>query len=345
MGDYLTKRLRGLGFAVSEDDAGRSMGGNCGNLYAVLEGSLPGEPLLFSAHMDTVEPSRGKRAVLHKDGTITSDGSTVLGADDCAALVALLKALETIRGQGLAHRTLELVISVAEEIYCGGISLFDFSRLRARECYVLDLTGPVGTAAYAAPSLVTFEAVITGRSAHAGFNPEDGAHAIAAAAEAVAGMRMGRVDADTTFNVGVIEGGRAGNIVPDRCVVRGEARSFSHERALTELERARDTLARAAVHWGASLEFSTSVCCEAYAVPFDHPVVKRFERACEAVGLPCALERTFGGSDNNHFAEYGITGIVLATAMMRCHSCEEYTSAEELGRIAALTAALMTSAE
>lgn len=345
MGDYLIARLKCLGFEVTEDDAGQKLGGDCGNLYAVLPGSLPGEPLMFSGHMDTVEPSRGKRAVVQADGTITSDGSTVLGADDCAALAALLEALQTIREQGLPHRTIELVITMAEEIYCGGVSLFDFSRLRARECYVLDLTGKVGTAAYAAPSLVAFEAVLTGRSAHAGFNPEDGAHAIAAAAEAIAGMRMGHIDADTTFNVGVIEGGRAANIVPDRCVIRGEARSFSHDRALAELEHARTALECAAARQGVSVAFSPSVCCEAYSTPPDHPVVKRFERACEGVGLSPALERTFGGSDNNHFAKHGITGIVLATAMMRCHSCEEYTSVDELGRIAALTAALMTSAD
>ena len=343
MGDYMAGRLKALGFSVEEDDAGEKLGGNCGNLCAVLPGSLPGEPLMFCAHLDTVEPSRGKKAIVHEDGTITSAGDTVLGADDAAALAILLETMQTIREQGMPHRSLEIVLTVAEEIYVRGSEHFDTTRLRARECYVLDHAGPVGAAAYQQPTLCAFETVVHGRSAHAGFNPEEGVHAIAAAAEAIAALRMGRLDDETTFNVGVISGGLAGNIVPDRCIVHGEARSYTHEKALKHAQLAREAFERAAAKVGATVEFTQRCAGQAFETPKDHPVVKCFEEACRSQGIAPTLQRTFGGSDQNWFAQRGITGLVIAAAMNRCHSCEEYTTADELLRAAAITMALMTS--
>jgi tripeptide aminopeptidase len=258
-------------------------------------------------------------------------------------LAVILEALQTIREQGLPHRTIELVLTVAEETYCDGSSHFDYSRLHSREGYILDLTGPVGAAAYQAPTLMLFEATVHGRSAHAGFNPEEGIHALAAAADAIAALQMGHIDAETTFNVGVISGGRAGNIVPERCVVRGEARSFVHAKAVAQLELAREQFVRSAAKFGATVDFETRCGGEAYETPQDHPVAQRFQQACRSIGLTPALQRTFGGSDNNYFAKHGIAGIVVATAMNNCHSCGEYTTADELLRATDLTVALMTS--
>jgi tripeptide aminopeptidase len=343
MGDYMAGRLKALGFTVAEDGAGAKLGGSCGNLYAVLPGSLPGEPLMFCAHLDTVEPARGRRAVVHGDGTITSAGDTVLGADDGAALAVLLEALQTICGQGIPHRTIELVLTVAEEAYCRGSEHFDTARVRARECYVLDLSGPVGAAAYQEPTLCTFEIALHGRSAHAGFSPEEGIHAVAAAAEAIASLKMGHIDEETPFNIGVIWGGLAGNIGPDRCSVRGEARSYTHEKAVWYAQRAREAFERAAARVGATVEYTERCAGQAFETPKDHPVIRRFERACAKAGIAPVLQRTFGGSDQNWFAHRGITGIVMATAMNRVHSCAEYTTAEELRRAAEITVALMTS--
>jgi tripeptide aminopeptidase len=343
MGDYMAGRLKALGFSVEEDDAGAKLGGSCGNLIAVLPGSLPGEPLMFCAHLDTVEPARGKKAVVREDGTITSAGDTVLGADDAAALAVLLEALQTIREQGLPHRALEIVLTVAEEIYCRGSEHFDTSRVRARECYVLDLVGPIGEAAYQQPTLCTFELTVHGRSAHAGFSPEEGIHAVAAAAEAIASLQMGHIDEETTFNIGVISGGLAGNIVPDRCSVRGEARSYVHEKALRHAQQAREAFERAAARIGATVEYTQRCAGQAYETPKDHPVVKRFEQACRDLGITPKLRQSFGGSDQNWFAHRGISGIVIATGMNCVHSCAEYTTADELLRAAAITVSLMTS--
>lgn len=220
-----------------------------------------------------------------------------------------------------------------------------FPKIKAKEAYVLDLTGPVGSAAYQAPTILSFMVVIKGKSSHAGFAPQDGIHAIAVAASAIDQLHMGHVDNDTTLNIGVIEGGRATNVVPDRCLVKGEIRSYSHKRAMDQADVVRKNFEAAAEMVGAAAYFEAWVDCEAYVTRLDHPVIKRFEKACQELELPLLLRQTFGGSDNNHIAKRNIHGIVVATAMNRCHSCEEYTTADELYRIAELTVSLMCAAE
>lgn len=339
MADCLIGQLRELGLSVGEDDAGRQAHGTAGNLFATLPGD--GEPLLFSGHMDTVEPARGKRAVCHEDGTITSDGTTVLGADDAAGLAVLLEALASLREDGAEHRPLELLISIAEEPYDRGSELFDFRRVHAREAYVLDLDGAVGRAAYAAPSICEFTAEITGRSAHAGFAPESGIHAIAAAARAIAALPMGRVDSETTCNIGRIEGGTATNIVPNRCLVRGELRSYSHETARKVLQSVSEVFSRAAAEAGASSRVESRFGCRAYVVPQEDPVVRRYQAACRENGVQPELIRTFGGSDANQLSQHGVRSIVIANAMFRPHTCQEYTTGKDLTKATEIVQSLM----
>lgn len=238
MADELTVRLRKLGFTVSEDRAGEYYGGTAGNLYAFRKGSIPGKPLLFSTHMDTVEPAEGKKAVLHGDGRITSGGTTVLGADCMAGTAALLEAVTELEEEQADCRALEILFFIGEEKHLRGSAVFDFSCVQAEESYILDLSGPAGTAAIQAPTLIDFEIVVHGKAAHAGFAPEQGVHAIRIAANAVARMDMGRTGASMTVNIGHIEGGvKATNIVPERCSLKGEVRSYSHEQALEEMKK------------------------------------------------------------------------------------------------------------
>lgn len=343
MGDYLKEQLAGLGLGPREDDAGAAMGGACGNLYGYLEGDPAMPPVLFCGHMDTVEPSAGKQAVIGEDGVIRSGGDTVLGADDCAGIAAILEALQVIRENRLPHRPVEVLFSVAEEKYCKGIARFDFSKLKSREAYVPDLAGPVGTAALAAPSILSFTVQVHGRSAHAGFAPQEGIHAVQAAAAAVASLTLGKLDEDTTLNIGAMEGGQATNVVPDLCTVTGEIRSFSHKKALSLAEAVRIQFETFAAAVGASVTFSLQTDSEAFETPENHPVVRRFRAACALLGLPVSLIRTFGGSDNNVLAGKGIAGIVLASTMYECHSCAEYTTVDELARLAELILTLMTN--
>ena len=232
--DLLLRRYAALGIRLQEDGTGAAIGGNAGNLYAFVPGDEALAPVLLSAHTDAVSPACGKHAVFHPDGRITSDGTTVLGADDLAGQCAILEAVTSVLEDGAPHRPFELLFDAAEESYCTGIQRFDFSRLRAKLAYVFDLSGPVGGAAYQAPSILSFRAVFTGRAAHAAFSPEEGRHAIRAAAQAAAQIPCGRVG-ELTVNVGTIAGGTADNIVPDRCTVTGEVRGFDHPLALQKL--------------------------------------------------------------------------------------------------------------
>ena len=345
IGDFVKGQLRKLGVSVTEDNASKAIGGNCGNLHAYLEGTLALPPLLFCAHLDTVEPSRGKKMQMDKEGLITSAGETVLGADDCAGIAAILEALAALQESGRPHRPIELLFTVAEEPYCRGIQAFDCSQLRSREAYVFDLSGPVGTAAYQAPTILSFTAVFTGRSAHAGFAPEAGIHAIQTAAHAITTIPCGRIDADTTLNLGTIAGGTADNIVPDRCVLTGEIRSYSDAAAMQLLSDITRTMRKSAEGFGAEVEVKHTIHVSAYRNDPESTVVKRFTSVCNALEIPCHLQPTFGGSDNNHLARQGIQGIVAATAMNRCHSTSEYTTTEELERAARLALALMCSKE
>lgn len=344
MADYLSKRFEDLGFSVEEDDGGSYYGGNCGNLYVYRKGTLPGEPLLFSMHMDTVEPSKGKEAVVLEDGRIVSRGDTVLGADDMSGMAASLEALEQIREEELPCRDLEFFISIGEERHLRGSAVFDFSKIRAREAYTLDMSGAVGTAALRAPSLATFQVNVHGKSAHAGFAPEEGIHAIAAAAKAVASLELGHVGDSMTVNVGSIRGGSVTNIVPDSCEVKGEIRGFCHEEVLEQLEKIRTAFAREAEALGGSIDYETEICFHAYETDREHPAIQRFVRACHAAGVQPKFTETFGGSDQHRLAAHGIQGAVLASAMHRCHSCEEYTDAEEMNQVSKIVKAMMCDA-
>ena len=336
--------LENLGIHAEEDNTGSKIGGTCGNLYAYIDGDLSLPPLLFSAHMDSVDPAVHKKAVFHEDGRITSDGSTVLGADDLSGLCAILEALTSLMEDGRSHRPIELLFDVAEETYCAGIQQFDFSTLLSKEAYVFDLTGPVGSAAYQAPAIISFKAHFRGRATHAAFSPEDGIHAIKAAARAVTAIPCGHVD-DTTVNIGTISGGTADNIVPADCSLTGEVRGFQNDIVQHMILQIRSIVEQVAEECSAMVSFSTDTLCLAYHVDPDSAVGRRFTKACSRNCIPCNLHITYGGSDNNHFATHQITGLVVASGMENCHGCMEYSDVSELVRAASLAEALMCSTD
>ncbi len=342
--EYIKRQLTELGFSIAEDQAGAGHENGCGNLYGYLKGEEElGAPLLLCAHMDTVEPSGGKRAVISGNGRITSGGDTVLGADDISGIAAILEALRVIDENGVRHRPIEVLFTVAEEVYCGGAAQFDFAQIQSKQAYVLDLSGAIGTAAFSAPSILFFTATVTGKCAHAGFEPEKGVHAIAAAADAVSKLKLGHVGDDATLNIGIIRGGIATNIIPNECVVCGEVRSFSHQTAVDLAEAVQRQFAASVQSFGASVAFDVTEGCRAYETPLDHVVAKRFEEACKAMKIDTQMVKTFGGSDNNYLAARGITGLVIASGMHDCHTCGEYTTVNELAQSARLTASLIVS--
>jgi len=245
--------LKGMGATVETDDAGERVGGETGNLLARFAGSAPGAPpFLLSCHMDTVGPAAAIRPVVDGD-LVRTDGTSVLGGDDKAGIVAIFEAIRVLRGRGIPHGDIEVVLTICEESGLAGAKHFDTGRLRARRGLVLDVDG-VSELITRAPGANRLAFTVHGLAAHAGICPEQGLSAIQMAAEAISAMRLGRLDAETTANLGVIEGGLATNIVPDRVVVRGETRSLSPAKLEAQTEAMRrcflDVAARRSVRVG-----------------------------------------------------------------------------------------------
>lgn len=342
MADKLTELLKSLDFSVWEDQAGVGCGGTAGNIYARLQGDLPGRPLLFSAHMDTVQPCVGKNILIEEDGTIRSDKTTITGADDLTGIVEILEAVRSAREEKTPHRSIEVLFTIGEEYFLTGAKAFDFQRIQAEEAYILDTDGEIGTAVIGAPTGIRFIANVVGKSAHAALAPETGVNAIAIAARAVSRMKIGRVDDETTASIGIIRGGTEGNIVPDSCFVEGETRSLSPQKARKQAKHMVDCFEKAAEEMGGSCNCELTFVYEAYQIPREHPVVARFERACKASGLEPKLIYSCGGSDNSVLTQNGIVGIVLAAGMHSIHSVSEMTSVQELCKMAELVERIIT---
>ena len=224
---------------LDEDNAGQKIGGDTGNLYGFIPGTgrlADAEPILYNAHMDTVSPGLGKKIIVHDDGTITSDKTTVLGADDRAALTVIYESYRQILEDGEDHAPIELLFTPAEETYTVGASAFDYSRIKSKKAFVPDCSGSFGAFASGEPSLVYFEITVNGKSAHAGFEPEKGVNAIAATALAISRIKQGWLDDHTSLNFGTIEGGTVSNAVSAKVVVKGETRSAIHDDAVAAYE-------------------------------------------------------------------------------------------------------------
>ena len=341
MADCLKGKLKELGFEVLEDQAGEQYGGNAGNIYGFLKGTRKGPGILLSAHMDTVQPGIGKTPVVHKDETITSQGDTVLGADDVAGLVEILEGIRSVQEEGVSYPDIEVLFPIAEELYIKGSNAFDFTRIQAKEAYVLDMSGKIGTAAIKAPSLISFQVTVTGKASHAGFAPEQGIHAIQIMSEAIGKIQQGHVDEESTVNIGTIAGGEASNIVPESCCCTGEIRSYSHKKALFYLKNIDEIFRKAVKKRQASYQLEREINLIAYEMDAKDLVVKRFEAACQKLGISSALTGTYGGSDNHNFVKNGIHGIVLSCGMQEVHSVREYIATEDLIKGAQLVAELI----
>lgn len=339
--DWIKSYLAELGIEAVEDNAGDKIGGTTGNLYAYIDGGIAKKPILFSAHMDTVEPSHGKTAVFHEDGTITSDGTTVLGSDDLAGVVAILEGLTVLKENNLPHRPIELLLTVDEETHCGGSANFDYSKIKSESAYVFDMDGEPGEAASSAPSILSYKVNFLGKAAHAGFEADNGIHAIKAAAEAVTKIPCGNIDKGVTANVGIISGGKATNIIPDCCEITGEIRSFDADKVESRINEVIDICKTAAEKIGAEIEEEHSVLVKAFNTPDDTETVRYFKKVCDDLGMSGKTFPTFGGSDANTFAQHGIEGIVVSTGMNNCHAVNEYTTVNELVNASRLAFALM----
>ncbi|MBR4847104.1 MAG: M20/M25/M40 family metallo-hydrolase, partial [Phascolarctobacterium sp.] len=237
--ELLRAKLEVLGFTVEEDDAGEKLGGNCGNLWAFLPGNKVGATsVLFSAHMDGCEPCGGT-TVVQKDGYLYSDGTTILGGDDKSGVVGILEGVRMLVEENAEHGDIQILFTIAEEGGVNGSRCMDRSKLKAEVAYALDGEGAPGEVVIGAPGQYKWKISVHGKTAHGGVEPEKGINAIMIAAKALAEVeRYGRIDEETTCNVGIIGGGVATNVVPDLVVIEGDVRSRNNDK----LEAVREEL-------------------------------------------------------------------------------------------------------
>jgi len=331
----IAKTLQGifesLGAEVLIDKAGSKVGGDPGNLIASLEGRKADvAPLLLNAHMDTVQPGEGVK-VLFSDGIFASDGSTVLGADDKSALAVIIEAIRILQENRLQYGPLEVVITICEEVGLLGAKNLDYSMIKARYGYSLDATDTEGIVTRA-PVANHIQVKVHGRDAHAGAEPEKGINAIHLASRAISGLRVGRIDEETTANIGLIEGGKATNIVPSLVTATGEVRSHSLEKLEEETKKIVQSFEQQVSEYRKSfpsddglpkLEVEVRQDFSVLKIPEDHPVVSLVKEAASSLGLKMETKTSGGGSDSNIFFGHGIVTGVLGTGMKDVHTVRE----------------------
>ncbi|MDL1974870.1 MAG: M20/M25/M40 family metallo-hydrolase [Deltaproteobacteria bacterium] len=336
--------LKSMGAHVFVDDAGKKTGSNTGNIVAGFPGNMDEiQPLLLNAHIDTVQPGENIK-VLFSDNTFRSDQTTILAADDKSAVAILLEALLVCKEQNVRHGPIELVFTICEEIGLLGAKHLDYSRITARYGYCVDATDVDGIVTRA-PAANRLRFDLHGRDAHAGAAPERGINAIQIAAKAIAGLTMGRIDEETTANIGVISGGKATNIVPDMVRVEGEVRSHDTEKLARETARIVEAFEHeTATYKETSLsdnglpdvEVSILPDFPTLNVPEDHIVVQLAKKAALNKGHSLVCKKSGLGSDANIFAGKGILTGVLGTGMRDMHTVRESIRLDDMVRSAEL---------
>jgi tripeptide aminopeptidase len=344
--DVVIRYLRDLGVDVDEDDTGVATRSAMGNLLARLEprgNGAGGVPIFLCAHLDTVPP-QGPLEPVVEDGVVRNAGGTILGADDKSAVAAMLEAVRVLVAENRPHAGVELLFTPKEEVGLVGAYAFDHTRLRARLGYVYDMAAPIGTIITAAPSARKLTIRFHGRAAHSGMYPEEGRSAIAAAARAVADMRLGRLDDETTANVGVIRGGSARNIIPEWCELDAEARSLDDDKVVEVVQEMLDACAFAAGVAECELESEVQGDYRAYRFGRDDLPVRLAATALGAAGYEPRYETTGGAADANVFNERGLPCVNLANGMTDIHTPDERIAVDDLTGMVEVTLALVDAA-
>lgn len=339
----LTKRFSELGLQVFEDDTQHITKHGAGNLIITMDASAGMEhvaPIYFTCHMDTVVPGNGIKPRIDDDGYIRSDGTTILGSDDKAGIAAMLEAIRLIQEQNIAHGPIQFVITVGEEAGLIGAQALEPTLVKAQFGYALDSNLEVGHIAVAAPFQAKIDVTVHGKTAHAGVNPEDGISAIQVAAKAISRMKLGRIDHETSANIGSFEALGPTNIVSDLVNIKAEARSINEQKLSTQLKEMELAFHEVAEQFGATAKFETELTPGFYFTEQDD-VVKLAMRAIEKIGRTPATFHSGGGSDANIFNGMGIPTVNLAVGYEHIHTKEEQMPIRELVKTAELVVAIV----
>ena len=348
--EYLTSIFTEMGAEVSEDDSATQTGSDCGNLFVQFpEGGLDREPVFFNCHMDTVLPAIGVK--VKREGEIfTSAGDTVLGSDDKAGIAALIEVMHTLQEKNIPHGPVEFVFTTCEEVGLLGAKALSPSSIKAKIGYALDSSG-INRVVIGAPAANRITARIKGVAAHAGLSPEKGISAIHLAARAIARLKLGRLDTESTANMGLIEGGTATNIIPESAVVHGEVRSHTLSKLEAHIQNIRDVFQDEIDNWTdpenivdgkPSLDFRMVEDYPVMKLDTESAVIKRVVEAAATLDAELDYVVAGGGSDANIFNSFGIQCAILSTGMDKVHSTQETIKLSDMALTAELVMAILT---
>ncbi len=343
--DIIYRKLQELGMNPQIDEVAAQVGSSVGNVWGILKGNLENVPaVFFEAHMDSVAPTTGT-TVIRKNGILYSDGTTTLGGDDKAGIVAIFEALRVIKENNIPHGDIQVCFTVAEEIGCLGAKFLDKNLIKADIGYSLDGGGKPGLVFNAAPRLVELEVKVIGKSAHAGIEPEKGINSIMLAAQALAAIpQYGRLDEETTLNVGKINGGLAPNIVAEETSFVIDMRCPKNEKLDQLIEATKQVLTTAVEQGGGVIEINVVENCPAIYIDKNSKVVEVVLEASNKLGLNTGLQGTGGCSDANFFNGHGLPMVVLATGMEKVHTTEEFLEEEDLFDLTKLVVEIIKTA-
>jgi tripeptide aminopeptidase len=342
--DAVAAYLRDCALDVDEDDAGERIGSTAGNLYARIEATAPGTPIFLCAHLDTVPPTGRIEPVVDDEGVVRNAAGTILGADDKAAVAVMLEAARRVLSERRPHAGIELLFTPKEEVGLIGAAAFDESRLEARLGFVYDQAAPIGDVVLGAPHSQVLDVTFQGRASHAGMYPEEGRNAIAAAARAIADLRLGRVDEQSTANVGVIEGGVAANIVAERCAFVAEARSHDEARLAELVQEMVESISFAAETSECRADVESRKSYRGYRFKRSDDVVRVASDALARTAREPRFVLSGGAADANIFNERGLQCLNLANGMVDIHTPDERIAVSDLEAMVDVTLALVDAA-
>jgi tripeptide aminopeptidase len=343
--DRVLAYLDSLGIEASEDDAASRIGAGAGNLHCRLPGRASGgTPIVLCAHLDTVPVDGDLEPFVDEDGFVRNAGGAILGADNKASVVAMLEAARRIVEDGRPHSGVELLFTPMEEVGLVGAAAFDTSRLEAEAGFVYDQAAPIGEIVVGAPHARTLRARFHGRPAHAGMYPEEGRSAIVAAARAIADLRIGRIDHESSANVGLIGGGTARNVVPEWCSLESEVRSHDPAKLADLVREVLETLAFAAATSDCTVETELSEQYRGYRLRADDLPVRIASEGLAEAGFEPQTVLTGGAADANVFNERGLPTVNLANGMAEIHTPHEHIAVADLEAMVDVTLGLVEAA-
>jgi len=340
----LVGKLEEMGFEVYQDDAHTRNGHGAGNIIATLNGTLDVEPIYFTVHMDTVVPGVGIKPEIREDGYIYSDGTTILGADDKAGIAALFEMAKRLKEQNIEHGTIQFIITAGEESGLVGAKELEREKIIAKYGFAVDSDGKVGGIVTGAPYQAKLNVKILGKTAHAGVAPEKGISAITLASKAIAKMKLGRIDEETTANIGRFEGGKATNIVCDEVNILAEARSINEEKLNAQTQHMKETFETVAKENGGRAEVEVKIMYPGFSVTEEDKVVQIAMEAVKNIGREPNLGVSGGGSDANIISGFGIPTVNLSVGYEEIHTTNERMPIEELDKLADLLVEIVKSA-